>query len=1099
MPTIVRRNYLTITAAFVASLTLVSGFGCNAPTTPTDGDGDNVLLTDALSFSGSLEGKVFETQSTRGSTTTEKEAAQQVPLGIDTTNTCVRFHDIVGNQLEDPNGEPVPEVQIEADGSFEADNLPVGTDFTVCVDEGKDGSCEQESCVNVPADESGTEGILEDVRVDPLTTIVLAKLRDLLAERNIEAQQLPVSPAAVVTRIVDAYTHLFEQSGIDHTVAREDIANISPQQLGELFDSILPTAAQSGMRIVEGNLRLVDAQSVEARAMAAAEVFLRAGFPIADVEAGADLSFLGELEGVTTTTVEELFAERGPFGEFEVDRDVLPIDDAGAPTGQNVVGPQGGIRNATIYIDLDAEPDRNFSNIDEHEQGPDDAAPLPIIRERILIEMARLTEGGGRITLGQLYEALTSIDNGLGLRLTYSIFDPNFAGPPLTVFETTDGQGRALNLERLFQRVFENGFGNLDPEQFDNRRDEFRSLLDEVLGDTLAPTFERLFAGILSERVGGIEDLARRIRSARVHLPFNRSGPGSFFVVADGDPFASDVTPDEITVDAELTLDGRVASVTFNPDGEGRYWLGFTERTEDEGIVELIVRETGRRLQGRRGSLRISMFNDSLFSAVDGQPFGQFVSESGRFFNGISVSVIRGELDRADGTEPGERAAQRKLFVLADAPPGPEADPVRVDYNRETGIATFNPNGRHLLMFQPDSQQTGEFVLFNEDVGRPVRLNDSDGIFGTPIERPDRFDEFFNEFGDGQDLEDVDDLGEFIDDFIDMLPSPPPPGEDGDRPEDDRDNPPADDGSMDTGTNGEDMPDDGTNDDGTTDTGTNGEPAAQVDPMDGSTIGLDDVDTGEVPPPPPTDGNTDLIIVNARDIVNLDLAPETFRRVFGVDVANPRHDADADPFYDDINENGMHDEGEPTAPFRPTLFNLRDWRSTDIALYYRRADNDESVRFEDVQLDSNVPMTNDGVALVPRNYRPRLNAFRFGRPNTAINLLTAFTPPDFFNGTKALTRETQINVFTAVAIVNLVMDQILNVEADVDVDGLGPLPKRRLLVDAQLFVVPVDDPFVVLIKSIADRVVQDQPGGPNPADNTNRPGQPTQPGDANAS
>jgi hypothetical protein len=151
------------------------------------------------------------------------------------------------------------------------------------------------------------------------------------------------------------------------------------------------------------------------------------------------------------------------------------------------------------------------------------------------------------------------------------------------------------------------------------------------------------------------------------------------------------------------------------------------------------------------------------------------------------------------------------------------------------------------------------------------------------------------------------------------------------------------------------------------------------------------------------------------------------------------------------------------------LFNPLDWRSTDIRLYYRRADNHGAVTFEEVDFHSLTPTTLDGVELVPRNFVPRLNAYRFGRPNTAINLLTAFLPPEFFNGTFGFTGDTALDIFGAVAVINLMMDQVFNVEAEIDADGFGPLPAAHAVIDAHIFVAPVGDPFVLLLKGFLNR------------------------------
>ena len=118
---------------------------------------------------------------------------------------------------------------------------------------------------------------------------------------------------------------------------------------------------------------------------------------------------------------------------------------------------------------------------------------------------------------------------------------------------------------------------------------------------------------------------------------------------------------------------------------------------------------------------------------------------------------------------------------------------------------------------------------------------------------------------------------------------------------------------------------------------------------------------------------------------------------------------------------------------------------------------------DEVAFDSSTPKATDGEVLVPRRFSPRLNAFRFGRPNSAINLLTTFLPAEFFNGTQAINEDTEVGIFQALAMINLVMEQVFNVEADVDFDGPGPIPPTTELIDAHLFVVPIGDPLALLI------------------------------------
>ena len=1084
-----------ITAALALAL-----YGCDLVTRDGGEDG-NVLLTDALGFKGSISGQVVDSQSTRDSF--DSASAQTVPPGFDTQDTIVRFRDVAGNDLLDPNGQPIEEVPVDTDGFFTAEGLPVGTDFTVCVDIGQDTTCEIETYVNIPSDDGGPEGVLTDVQADPLSTLVLAKLRRLIRDLHIDPEDLSVSPTAIVTRILTAYKNLFEEAGVDHRITLDDLIAQSGDALAAFFDSEIPASARTGMQMVEGNLELSQAVEAEELALAVAKVFLVAGFPIADLPGPPDFSALADLDDVTTVSRRELFGSPEPFGDDQVldelvdelPQDVLdelrdrfpnglPEDFAESlpddlrdrlPEGFLDQVPDGlldeiineaaeqrlpdatGAAEQRIYVSMVTEPDRNLLNV-EGELDVEIQRRPPVMVDRMLLEMARLHLEHRRITLAALYDLLTSLDAGLGLRLTFFIADANFVGPPLTVFETADGKGRAINPERLFRRFMMEGLDEVNQDSFTDRESEVRQLLRELLGDTVAPEFDRLFDGFILQRVGGVEALAQGIREARAHLPFNRSGPSTLFVVADRDPFRSPEDVPGVTVDAEFSARGEVTSVTYNAAGEGRFYLGFTRGTQNEGIVRLIVRETGRVLHGARGPALLSIFDETVFEPVDGEPFAALVSESGTFYPPIHVPVIDADFapESQDGTEP----AYEQLVVLATRP-GEGAEPVRVDYDPATSVATYNPLGRYLMMFLPDSQETGVFALFNERMGQQASLLDPDRFFDRPFERPEDFEDLFNE---NPDFDDTDRLDDFLADEDNASTE----GDDAASQEEDV--PPSD----------EQTADENAAQEGGESPAPEDPPAEQEIPDDAGEEAIDGQDEGEVVEDEEAHDDEDEydvfdrpepILVAAADVVGLDLHSQTLTRVFGTEVPNERYEPSADPFFDDINDNGVEDLDEPTSPFRPTLFDPADWRSTDIRLYYRRADNGHSVCFAEIRFEAETPETIDGVELVRRNFRPRLNAFRFGRPNTAVNLLTAFLPPDFFDGTHDLNRDTAVDIFSAIAIINLVMDQVFNVEADVDVDGFGPLPRARLLVDARPFVVPLGDPFVLLIKGFHDRSI----------------------------
>jgi hypothetical protein len=1065
--------------AGVIAAGVLAGASCN-PTTTTGTADDNTLINEALSFDGNVSGKIVTTQSTRSSTTSAS-AAQTIPDDIDADTTRIRFHDLDGNDLESPSGLVLPDVPLNPDGTFDANDLPVGTDFTVCVDTDNDGTCEMESCVNIPADrETGQSGALDGVQVDPLTTMVLAKLRTLMKEANLRPGDLPFSPATLVGRVVDAYEHLFVDSGIDQEIRLSDIEGVIGDELAALFEDLVPGGAKSGMDLVRGNIGLAAADDIQSAALAAAEVFLQAGFPIVDEDGGIDLSSLRDIPGIEEGTEKDLFGGGEPFDDEFIDDEFSDGGDAFPDSRDEFVDGPDDILLETASVDEDfqrtfyynpfAEPDRNFS---EERRGDGFVPSLPIINDYVLRQMAELHLAGKKITLGDLHTLLTSLENGMGARITYFVQDPNFFGPPLTVFETADGEGKAVNMEVLFARLFERGFEDVEFDEFDSFEADFRSLLTELLSGTIPPTLDTLAGGFMTDRVGSIEDFATRIRNAAAHIPFSRSGPSDFYVVADGSLFDSG-TPSAITVDVDIDPDGLVRSVTYNPTGDGAYYLSFTEYTAEEGLVGLLVREIGQEVYTPGGRVILDMNDSALFGDINGVAFVDFVSEIGDFLPGVSVVVTSDkfvpeardfgiddrEADSPDTDLPNEDFIESDLvdidaidvqpvepeISVAEAPDdGPndqiyvlatsvsfDAEPVRVDYDFARGIATFNPGGRHLLAFLPDTNETGLFALFNEETGRFAGADDPITFFDAPTDIPDGFDEFFNLVDDFDTLGDIDaellnelsTLG-YLDDLGNL----------------------GDIGYL------EDL--------GYLDA---------IEPVDASTP------TDSAPAPTPAELDpalTDQVFVDGFILISVDMIEGVFiestsKFIFGTDVPNLAYDASGDPFFDDLNGNGIEDAGEPTAPYRPVMFDSRDWRSVDLRLFYRRSDNDGAVTFEDVDFASDTPMTIDGVPLVARAYVARLNAFRFGRPNTAINLLTAFLPPNFFDGTHAFDADTELNVFAAVAVLNLMIDQLFNVEADIDVDGLGPIARQSVTIDAELFIAPIDDPFVLILKGFTD-------------------------------
>ncbi len=222
-------------------------------------------------------------------------------------------------------------------------------------------------------------------------------------------------------------------------------------------------------------------------------------------------------------------------------------------------------------------------------------------------------------------------------------------------------------------------------------------------------------------------------------------------------------------------------------------------------------------------------------------------------------------------------------------------------------------------------------------------------------------------------------------------------------------------------------------------------------------------ESGEQLETTPGDWNTRVLVV-AAGVQGITLAPQTFRFFFGIEAPNKGYDPTGAPYYDDINGNNQPDAGEPSFDYREFLFDANDWRSTRVTHYYRRSDNNGFFLEQEVAWDASTPKLLNGTALVPRTLKPRQNAFRFGRPNVTINLLAAFTPPEFFNGAVGLNADTRVNPFAALAILNLVFDSIHNVTGTVDWDGPGgPMPEHQELIEAHFFVLPIGDPIQLVI------------------------------------
>ncbi|MFQ5805525.1 MAG: hypothetical protein ACE5I3_03635 [Phycisphaerae bacterium] len=881
----------------------------------TDDSAGDVSET-ALNYGGTLSGSLSGSSTTVASQ--DPQAAQAIPLGGDEVIWCT---DLKGDWLRDANGDEYPEFPLNANGTFNVEGLPVGVEIIVLVDLDGDGEPDLAVIVNIPKDADGDTGSLSGADVDPLSTLANAKLQRMLHNQGVDPDELDLSLSGLIGRTRDAYENLFEDAGIEDEVELGQIEGLTEQELAQYFEEHIPLAAQRGMRMAESNIALAVADDVADIVKAVAKILLEGGFVIADDPGGIDLSFLGESPFVRTLTFEEyheFFGMPGP-GEPPPSGGGMAADSA-----QTAAPPPG---EPVLYVNTLAEVDRNYTLAGDEN---DPMMGKPIFAEHMLIDIAEVYAEGKSITLAALHTVLVDAEIGLGLRLTYT----KWGGPdqpPVEVFESAEGTGIEKDTYALFQQISDLGLFEPAPEPMVRQDMPVRGIIQDFLAGTVEPSFERLFGGFLMERVPSAEAFARLIRGKRAHVPFSRSGPSQWFVVADADPFQNS-SARAVTVDVETDADGKVTKVTLNPGGDGKFYLGFGPITERGMETELIRRSNGRFLHDHHGRPQfLEMADSTIFQNVNGQSFFEAFSERGEQWPGApALRVPNHGFDPSLPPDPETNPPDFEAFVLMTTH-GPDGEPVRVDY--ADGVATYNPYGQYYLLFDPRTEAEGLFALIAE--------------------------------------------------------------------------------------------------------------------------------TGEVLEQTPGDWAS-RVLVAATAVLGIDLAPETFTHVFGIDVPNPGYDPEGAPYYDDINNNGVHDPGEPSFAEKHYLFDPNDWRSTWVEKYYRRADNHGFPNPEDIDWESATPALKNGVPLVPRNLKPRLNAFLFGRPNTAINLLTAFSPPEFFNGTQALDRATRINPFMAIAIIDLMFEQVMNVQATVDWDGPGGMPPHEELVPAWIFVPPLGDPLTLI-------------------------------------
>ena len=924
--------------------------GCGAEVTP-GGPGDTTGgggTTGAISFSGSVAGTVSKSISSSDSASTVPPAswspkvfgkkAKIRPAAAASTGT-ITFKDLDGNPLKDAQGNEYPPVSVNADGTFEAEGLPVGIDFIIEVDLDGDGEADLTHIVSIPKDQDGQSGSIEGIDVNPLTTMAVGKLLSIIESKGVTASDLDFSPAAIIKQMIDAFSALFEAMGIDSTLTADQIMASTIEALAEAFDRLVPDNIKAAMDMATSQLDIAGAETAEEVVLAVIPALLRAGICVADEPGGTELDSIAAMANVEVLTWAELW---GP-------------PTAGEESNKPPPEPEGSGEENRIFKSTVVEVDRNFATWkEEGGHGPNVGL---VVHKHALERMAGLEMEGKTLSLRNLRTLATDLERGMGMRLSYGIpmpppppgepFDP---GPPTMIFQSEDQRGVEVDIQAMEEQIrsiMDQGSFNYD--QRASQEAAVRAILKDILGGTKVPEMEQLFGGIVSDEPVTIESLSVTIRNARSHLPFNWSGDAKMYVLADHDRWRNDDAA-AVTVDIEFDQDGQLSKVTYDPEGQGAHYLRCWGDSQWGYITEVIVASTGRMVHDKTGRpVQGFLDNQSIFGDVTHPTTGSQVS----FLEAFS--------------ETGEFWPIEPALSVSNPWFNPEQEP-----DPNTNPPTLQ---MHVLVTQPGPD--GEVVT--------VSVADNDSVVR-------------------------DESGNYA---LDMFWEGPP---------------------------------------------VNGMMAVLTDTRTGQRLRRT------------IDGRDEEFRVLPQDIVGLEVTPELHTQIFDIDVANPMYNPEGDPWYDDVNENGQWDAGELTFSWKEQLWNSGDWRSTNVEVYYRRSDNDQSVRQRDVDFSSETPRTFTGVALVPRNFKRRNNAFTFGRPNSAISLLTAFLSNDFFDGTHKLNGDTRVSAFGALAIMNLIFDaRLYNLEAYiVDYGPDGARPAELQIVEAWPWTPPLDDPVMLVVKGFEE-------------------------------
>ena len=443
----------------------------------------------------------------------------------------VAFYDLGGNRLFHLYTDEI--------GRFIASGLPKGEPMMVVVE--KDG-LNLVHFVTIPNNSSG----LTQVQIDPLTSLVAAKIRKMYLDRGIDFNDaISVNPAAIARQVQLALYGIREAFDVELQIEFDEL-HMAINNNADLFDSKVPKSLLDAV----GNSMAAAAATIDLQNAAPEEMTLAVAKKLYYLNFALLLAMDGNTDAALLTWV-------------------LNLPSAAKLSGIDFQSPYSGSGPCLVFNPF-VEPDRN--DPDWSDIGGIDG---PVFRDSDLAVMANAMATGKRYTLDDLHKIF---------------FRSAGAG-----FMMTEG-GHFGDIYGAFVLT---GTNSAEMVPFDGDEPDFSQ------ANPIEPPFDYTFDELIGE-VPNLEELRQDLFHRRTHLDWNPTGCSHDYVVCKDDQYwqTSGKTINPVKVNISITRDGEggITAGTVTEAADGQYYLGFTHATEgDEGRFRFINITTGRELRTEKG------------------------------------------------------------------------------------------------------------------------------------------------------------------------------------------------------------------------------------------------------------------------------------------------------------------------------------------------------------------------------------------------------------------------------------------------------------------------------------------------------------------